>query len=133
MSAQAACATLRWKRPAIIARVATPWNGTYYPMLIRFHPHGQEDYLYWKETDQAMLGKVNALIEAIRREPFSGLGKPEPLRHDLRGYWSRRITDEHRPGVCRSGRYRGYSAMPVSLRRLRSRVQAPKFAGSHSP
>ena len=65
-------------------------------MLIRFHPRGWEDYLHWQQTDQAMLRKVNALIEAIRREPFSGLGKPEPLRHDLRGYWSRRITDEHR-------------------------------------
>ena len=65
-------------------------------MLIRFHPRGWEDYLYWQQTDKAMLRKVNALIEAIRREPFSGLGKPEPLRHDLRGYWSRRITDEHR-------------------------------------
>ena len=65
-------------------------------MLIRFHPRGWEDYLYWQQTDKAMLRKVNQLIEAIRREPFSGLGKPEPLRHDLRGYWSRRITDEHR-------------------------------------
>jgi len=65
-------------------------------MLIRFHPHGWEDYLHWQQTNKAMLRKVNALIEAIRREPFSGIGKPEPLRHDLRGYWSRRITDEHR-------------------------------------
>ena len=48
------------------------------------------------QTDKAMLRKVNQLIEAIRREPFNGLGKPEPLRHDLRGYWSRRITDKHR-------------------------------------
>ena len=65
-------------------------------MLIRFHPRGWEDYLYWQQTDKAMLRKVNQLIEAIRREPFGGIGKPEPLRHDLRGYWSRRITDEHR-------------------------------------
>ena len=65
-------------------------------MLIRFHPRGWEDYLYWQQTDKAMLRKVNQLIEAIRREPFNGLGKPEPLRHDLRGYWSRRITDKHR-------------------------------------
>ena len=65
-------------------------------MWIRFHRRGWEDYLHWQQTDKAMLRKVNQLIEAIRREPFSGLGKPEPLRHDLRGYWSRRITDEHR-------------------------------------
>ena len=65
-------------------------------MWIRFHPRGWEDYRHWQQTDKAMLRKVNALIEAIRREPFSGIGKPEPLRHDLRGYWSRRITDEHR-------------------------------------
>ncbi len=65
-------------------------------MLIRFHPRGWEDYLHWQQTDKTMLRKVSSLIEAIRREPFSGLGKPEPLRHDLRGYWSRRITDEHR-------------------------------------
>jgi toxin YoeB len=65
-------------------------------MLVRFHPRGWEDYLHWQRTDKAMLRKVNQLIEAIRREPFGGLGKPEPLRHDLRGYWSRRITDEHR-------------------------------------
>jgi toxin YoeB len=65
-------------------------------MLIRFHPRGWEDYLHWQQTDKAMLRKVNQLIEAIRREPFGGIGKPEPLRHDLRGYWSRRITDEHR-------------------------------------
>jgi len=65
-------------------------------MLIRFHPRGWEDYLYWQQTDKAMLRKVNALIQAIQREPFGGLGQPEPLRHDLCGYWSRRITDEHR-------------------------------------
>ena len=65
-------------------------------MWIRFHPRGWEDYLYWQQTDKAMLRKVNALIQAIQREPFGGIGQPEPLRHDLRGYWSRRITNEHR-------------------------------------
>jgi len=52
--------------------------------------------LHWQQTDKAMLRKINHLIQAIQREPFGGIGKPEPLRHDLRGYWSRRITDEHR-------------------------------------
>ena len=65
-------------------------------MLIRFHPRGWEDYWRWQQTDKAMLRKINHLIQAIQREPFGGIGKPEPLRHDLRGYWSRRITDEHR-------------------------------------
>ena len=65
-------------------------------MWIRFHPRGWEDYLHWQQTDNAMLRKVNSLIQAIQREPFGGIGQPEPLRHDLRGYWSRRITDEHR-------------------------------------
>ena len=65
-------------------------------MWIRFHPRGWEDYLHWQQTDKAMLRKVNSLIQAIQREPFGGIGQPEPLRRDLRGYWSRRITDEHR-------------------------------------
>ena len=65
-------------------------------MMIKFHPHGWEDYLYWQQTDRALLRKVNQLIRDIQRNPFAGLGKPESLRHDLHGYWSRRITDEHR-------------------------------------
>jgi toxin YoeB len=55
-----------------------------------------EDYLYWQKTDRKILGKINHLIQEIQREPFSGIGKPEPLRHALAGYWSRRINDEHR-------------------------------------
>jgi len=55
-----------------------------------------EDYLYWQRTDKRMLKKINALIQATKREPFDGIGKPEPLKHDLAGCWSRRITDEHR-------------------------------------
>ena len=65
-------------------------------MLIRFHPRGWDDYLHWQQTDKAMLRRINQLIQAIQREPFGGIGKPEPLRHALRGYWSRRISDEHR-------------------------------------
>jgi len=55
-----------------------------------------EDYLYWQKTDKQMLKRVNELIKAILREPFTGIGKPEPLKHGLSGYWSRRINDEHR-------------------------------------
>jgi toxin YoeB len=61
-----------------------------------FTPHGWEDYTFWVETDRAMLKRVNRLIEAAVRDPTSGIGKPEPLRHLLSGAWSRRITDEHR-------------------------------------
>jgi toxin YoeB len=61
-----------------------------------FTPHGWEDYTFWVETDRATLRRVNRLIEAALRDPTSGIGKPEPLRHLLSGAWSRRITDEHR-------------------------------------
>ena len=55
-----------------------------------------EDYLYWQQTDKKLLKRINALIKDIQREPFEGIGKPEPLKHALSGYWSRRINDEHR-------------------------------------
>lgn len=65
-------------------------------MRLVFTPHGWEDYTFWIETDRAMLRRVNRLIEAALRDPTSGIGKPEPLRHLLSGAWSRRIADEHR-------------------------------------
>jgi toxin YoeB len=55
-----------------------------------------EDYLWWQKHDRKILERINKLIQEIRREPFSGVGKPERLRHALAGFWSRRITDEHR-------------------------------------
>ncbi len=55
-----------------------------------------DDYLYWQKADKRILKRVNALIGDIRRHPFDGLGSPEPLRHQWSGYWSRRITQEHR-------------------------------------
>jgi toxin YoeB len=55
-----------------------------------------EDYLYWQKTDKKILKRINTLIKDIAREPFEGIGKPEPLKHALSGYWSRRINDEHR-------------------------------------
>lgn len=55
-----------------------------------------DDYLYWQETDKRMVKKINELIKEIRLTPFEGKGKPEPLRHNLAGFWSRRITAEHR-------------------------------------
>jgi len=61
-----------------------------------FSEHGWEDYLYWQQADRKMLLRINALIKEVQRQPFQGIGKPEPLRHGLAGYWSRRINDEHR-------------------------------------
>lgn len=56
-----------------------------------------DDYLYWhKQGNKSNIKKINKLIKDIDRSPFAGLGKPEPLKHDLSGKWSRRITDEHR-------------------------------------
>jgi toxin YoeB len=55
-----------------------------------------DDYLYWQQTDKKVLKKINDLIKEISRNPFKGTGKPEPLKHAYAGYWSRRITDEHR-------------------------------------
>ncbi len=55
-----------------------------------------EDYLFWQEQDKTILQRINNLIKAIQRDPFKGISDPEPLRHNWRGYWSRRITREHR-------------------------------------
>ncbi len=55
-----------------------------------------EDYVGWQQTDKRMLKRINALLKDVMRTPFSGIGKPEPLKFELTGYWSRRITDEHR-------------------------------------
>ena len=63
---------------------------------IRFVPDAWEAYLYWHEQDKKTLKRVNLLITAAAREPFEGIGKPEPLRGDLSGYWSRRIDDANR-------------------------------------
>lgn len=61
-----------------------------------WHPSAWEDYLYWFETDKKILKKINELIKAIDRGPFEGIGKPEPLQYAFTGFWSRRITQEHR-------------------------------------
>ena len=65
-------------------------------MKIIFSEAAWEDYLYWQKTDKKLLNRTNELIKAIMRTPFEGIGKPEPLKHGLAGYWSRRISDEHR-------------------------------------
>lgn len=65
-------------------------------MRLAFEDNGWEDYLYWQTTDKAMLRRINKLIAEVLRDPFEGTGKPEPLKHLLRGAWSRRIDREHR-------------------------------------
>ncbi|WP_339815297.1 Txe/YoeB family addiction module toxin [uncultured Imperialibacter sp.] len=65
-------------------------------MKLCFVDESWEDYLYWQKTDKKMLGRINMLIKEISRTPYEGLGKPEPLKHKYRGFWSRRINEEHR-------------------------------------
>ena len=65
-------------------------------MLLTFTENSWEDYLYWQKVDKKMVRKINDLIKAIKRSPFDGIGKPEALKFDLAGYWSRRIDQEHR-------------------------------------
>lgn len=65
-------------------------------MNLTFEPAGWDDYLHWQKTDKVMLRKLDRLIEECLRYPFEGAGKPEPLRGDLAGFWSRRIDREHR-------------------------------------
>lgn len=65
-------------------------------MKLIFSGNAWEDYLYWQKTDRNMLKRINRLIHEIMRDPFTGPGKPEPLKHGMSGYWSRRINDEHR-------------------------------------
>ena len=65
-------------------------------MNVHFTAHGWQDYLHWVESDRVVLARVNELIRDIRRSPFVGIGKPEPLKAVLAGWWSRRITGEHR-------------------------------------
>ena len=65
-------------------------------MIIEFTKNGWEDFEYWIETDKGIVNKIKDLLKSIRNTPFKGIEKPEPLKHGLKGYWSRRITQEHR-------------------------------------
>lgn len=65
-------------------------------MTLVFADQAWEDYLFWQQQDKRVLKRINELIAHTLREPFAGLGKPEPLKHALAGFWSRRITEEHR-------------------------------------
>ncbi len=65
-------------------------------MKLIFSENAWEDYLYWQNTDRKNLNRINILIKDILRNKYEGIGKPEPLKHNLAGYWSRRIDHEHR-------------------------------------
>ena len=65
-------------------------------LMIKFQEDAWSDYIYWQQHDKDKLKRINTLIEDIRRHPDQGIGKPEPLKHNLAGYWSRRINEEHR-------------------------------------
>lgn len=64
--------------------------------MINWHSQAWEDYLYWQKENKRILKRINALIKDIQRSPFDGIGKPEPLKHEWSGFWSRRINDNHR-------------------------------------
>lgn len=65
-------------------------------MRLVWTPSAWDDYLWWQEHDRKTIKRINLLIKDVMRSPFEGIGKPEPLKANLSGYWSRRITDEHR-------------------------------------
>lgn len=65
-------------------------------MKLCFVDESWEDYLYWQKTDKKILARINKIIKDIARSPYDGIGKPEPLKHKYRGFWSRRIDEEHR-------------------------------------
>ncbi|MFV1951644.1 MAG: Txe/YoeB family addiction module toxin [Nitrospinota bacterium] len=65
-------------------------------MKLIFSKNAWEDYLYWQRTDKKILKRINELIKDIQKNKYEGIGKPESLKHNLSGYWSRRITREHR-------------------------------------
>jgi toxin YoeB len=65
-------------------------------MKLAWTDEAWDDYLWWQKTNPKVFQRINRLVENTQQTPFLGLGKPEPLKHELSGYWSRRITDEHR-------------------------------------
>lgn len=65
-------------------------------MILSWAEHAWQDYLYWQTTDKKTVKRLNLLIKEIKRQPYDGIGEPEPLKHNWSGYWSRRINKEHR-------------------------------------
>lgn len=86
-------------------------------MKLVFSDHAWDDYLWWQSPGREKgLERVNILILSTRRQPFSGIGKPEPLKGDLTGWWSRRITDDHRFVYRLSGKAEAQSLEIAQLR-----------------
>ncbi len=65
-------------------------------MKLIFSEHAWDDYMYWQRTDKKIAKRINVIIKDIKRNKYEGIGKPEPLKHNLSGYWSRRINSAHR-------------------------------------
>lgn len=85
-------------------------------MKVTFTPKGWDDLCSWIETDRKKLNRIMRLIKEARRQPFTGLGEPEPLRHELAGWWSRRIDQEHRL-VCRVTTRNGEQMLEIAQSR----------------
>jgi toxin YoeB len=85
-------------------------------MIVSFTPNAWVDYLYWQDNDPKIVERINELIKDISRDPFRGIGKPEPLRNNLSGQWSRRITGEHRLVYRVSGAKPEQTCMIISVR-----------------
>ena len=81
--------------------------------LLSWTDEAWNSYVYWQTQDKKTLKRINKLISDVKRSPFEGIGKPEPLKENLSGFWSRRIDDTKPFGICR-GRYRNYGYL-VSL------------------
>ena len=73
-------------------------------MIIEFTPHGWDDLEFWIENDPEIVIKIKDLLKSIKQNAFKGIGKPEPLKYGLKGFWSRRITQEHRLVYTISGK-----------------------------
>ncbi|MGH8770905.1 MAG: Txe/YoeB family addiction module toxin [Burkholderiales bacterium] len=74
------------------------------PLELVWDPNAEKDFAWWRRHDKRIAERIEALVVDVQKHPFTGLGKPEPLRWEWQGYWSRRITDEHRLLSRRSGR-----------------------------
>jgi toxin YoeB len=85
-------------------------------MKLIFSSRSWSDYLFWQENDQNVLTRLNGLIVETMRQPFQGIGKPEPLRNQMAGWWSRRITEEHRLVYRVSGKGEAQSLEIASCR-----------------
>jgi toxin YoeB len=83
---------------------------------IQWTESGWADYVHWQETDRDVAQRINALIKDCVRAPFAGIGKPEPLRGELSGYWSRRVTSEHRLIYSFSGKGENQALTIISCR-----------------